>query len=161
MLFQDFIWWPLHHQWMYFFMQTNTLMVIPWMLGLLIIHWIFFVLVYYLVACKSRCGCGSDPVPLMHYPQMVQTPLGKPACLPACEPAGQRVWPQPASRVAAVLLREQASIRAPRELCWSTKRAKRAVGLAVAVQHRGRMTPLIGRAIDEVDPLLLLPRPHC
>ena len=73
-LFQDFIWWPLHRQWMYFFMQTNTLMVIPWMLGLLIIHWFFFALVYYLAVCKSRCGCGSDPVPLMHHPQAVQTP---------------------------------------------------------------------------------------
>ena len=76
-IFQFFIWYPLHHMWMYFFMQTNTLMVLPWTLGLLIVHWLFFGLVCCVARSKSRYGCGSEPVPLMDYAR-IQTPLGTP-----------------------------------------------------------------------------------
>ena len=47
-IFQCFIWFPLKGQWMYPFMYTGTIMVIPWMLGLLLLHWTFFG-----VACVS------------------------------------------------------------------------------------------------------------
>lgn len=77
MIFQDFLWYPLQHQWMYFFMQTDTLMVIPWMLGLLIVHWLFYGVICCLAMCKLRCGCGSEPILRMDRPH-IQTPLGKP-----------------------------------------------------------------------------------
>ena len=66
-VFQDFFWYPLHHQWMYFFMDTGALAVVPWMLGLLAVHWLFFFLSYSVQSCKGCCG--GAPAPLNLEPQ--------------------------------------------------------------------------------------------
>ena len=37
-----FLLWPIGHHWAYPFMDTGTIMVLPWLLGLLILHGVFF-----------------------------------------------------------------------------------------------------------------------
>ena len=59
-LFQTFVWFPLTNQWMYTFMNTGTLFVIPWFLGLLAGHYFFYFVAYSLSRLKS-CGHGAGP----------------------------------------------------------------------------------------------------
>ena len=37
-----FLLWPIGHHWAYPFMDTGTIMVLPWLLGLLSLHVVFF-----------------------------------------------------------------------------------------------------------------------
>ena len=54
--FQFFVWYPLTNQWVYTFMNTGTIQVVPWMVGLLAGHYFFFFVAYYLARIKN---CGS------------------------------------------------------------------------------------------------------
>jgi hypothetical protein len=42
--------------------------VVPWMLGLLLVHWLFFFLAYSVQTCKGYC-CGAASAPLNLEPQ--------------------------------------------------------------------------------------------
>jgi hypothetical protein len=48
--FAIFVWYPLVHFWVYPFMDSATMQVIPWQLGLLVGHWVIYAL----------CLCASE-----------------------------------------------------------------------------------------------------
>ena len=68
-IFQCFIWFPLKGQWMYPFMYTGTIMVIPWMLGLLLLHWVFFGVALGLSRLRDRCAGISSTSSWSDVPQ--------------------------------------------------------------------------------------------
>ena len=57
--FAIFVWYPLTHLWVYPFLDTATMTIIPWQLGLLIGHWVFYSLCYCVIAAKFRWASGT------------------------------------------------------------------------------------------------------
>ena len=50
----DLVYFPFTHTWVYFFMNTATMLVVPWITALTLIHWLFFGMAYAASGCKER-----------------------------------------------------------------------------------------------------------
>eukprot|EP01048_Picozoa_sp_COSAG05_P013257 COSAG05_NODE_1394_length_4994_cov_33.750358_2_plen_432_part_00 len=53
--FAIFLWFPFTHLWVYSFLNTATMEIIPWQLGLLIGHWVLYFMCYCVSLAKFRC----------------------------------------------------------------------------------------------------------